>query len=159
MAVAMGGLGAALGGRFSDRIGRARSARALLGMSFLCSATFGWLFHAPLAVILAVSLVYGLVVVADSPSYSASLMELVPPRSLGGAFSLQMLFGWTVTAISPALFGATLDLTRQVQGGDEMIRWGIAYGVLAVAPLLGIAALWPLARREHETIRRFSQFS
>jgi len=25
-----------------------------------------------------------------------------------------------------------------------MIRWGIAYGVLAVAPLLGIAALRPL---------------
>ncbi|MEK7204959.1 MAG: MFS transporter [candidate division NC10 bacterium] len=153
IAVAMGGLGAALGGRFSDRIGRARSARVLLGMSFLCSATFGWLFHAPLALILAVSLVYGLVVVADSPSYSASLMELVPPRSLGGAFSLQMLFGWTVTAISPALFGATLDLTRQIRGGDEMIRWGIAYGVLAVAPLLGIAALRPLARREGKTVR------
>jgi len=64
-----------------------------------------------------------------------------------------MLFGWTVTAISPALFGAALDLTRQVQGGNEMIRWGIAYGVLAGAPLLGIAALWPLARREYETVR------
>jgi len=98
--------------------------------------------HSAYAVIVAVGLVYGLVVVADSPSYSASLMELVPPRSLGGAFSLQMLFGWTVTAISPALFGATLDLTRQVQGGNEMIRWGIAYGVLAIPPLLGIAALW-----------------
>jgi len=101
----------------------------------------------------AVGLIYGTVIVADSPSYSASLMELVPPRSLGGAFSLQMLFGWTVTAISPALFGATLDLTKQIQGGNEMIRWGIAYGVLAVAPLLGIAALRPLARREHSTSR------
>ncbi len=159
IAVAMGGLGAALGGRLSDRIGRARAARALLGMSFLCSATFGWLFHAPLALVVAVGLIYGIVVVADSPSYSASLMELVPPRSLGGAFSLQMLFGWTVTAISPALFGATLDLTTQVQEGNEMIRWGIAYGVLAVPPLLGIAALWPLARREQENVRRFSQVS
>jgi len=97
------------------------------------------------------------VVVADSPPYSASLMELVPPRSLGGAFSLQMLFGWTVTAISPALFGATLDLTRQIQGGDEMIRWGIAYDVLAVAPLLGIAALRPLARRESGLTRSVSR--
>ena len=104
-----------------------------------------------------VSLIYGLVVVADSPPYSASLMELVPPRSLGGAFSLQMLFGWTVTAISPALFGATLDLTRQIQGGDEMIRWGIAYDVLAVAPLLGIAALRPLARRESGLTRSVSR--
>jgi len=157
MAVGMGGVGAAVGGRLSDRIGRARAARALLGLSFLCSATFGWLFHAPLALIVAVGLIYGIVVVADSPSYPASLMELVPPRSLGGAFSLQMLFGWTVTAISPAVFGATLDLTRQVHGGNEIMRWGIAYGVLAVAPLLGIAALWPLARREHGTIRSKSQ--
>jgi MFS family permease len=154
--VAIGGLGAAVGGRLSDRIGRARAARVLLGMSCLCSATFGWLFHAPLALVVAVGLIYGIVVVADSPSYSASLMELVPPRSLGGAFSLQMLFGWTVTAISPALFGATLDLTRQIHAGNEMIRWGIAYAVLAVAPLLGIAALWPLARREHVMIRNKS---
>jgi MFS family permease len=148
ISVAIGGVGAAVGGRLSDRIGRARAARALLGMSFLCSATFGWLFHAPLVIIVAVGLIYGIVVVADSPAYSASLMELVPPRSLGGAFSLQMLFGWTVTAISPALFGATLDLTRQIQEGNEMLRWGIAYSVLAVPPLLGIAALRPLARRE-----------
>ena len=77
---------------------------------------------------------------------------LIPPKR-AQAISLQMLFGWTVTAISPALFGATLDLTRQVQGGDEMIRWGIAYGVLAAAPLLGITALWPLARREGKAVR------
>ncbi|HSD50498.1 MAG TPA: MFS transporter, partial [Candidatus Methylomirabilis sp.] len=96
IAVGTGGVGAAFGGRLSDRIGRARTARALLGMSFLCSAIFGWLFNAPLALIVAVGLIYGVVVVADSPCYSASLMELVPPRSLGGAFSLQMLFGWTV---------------------------------------------------------------
>ncbi|HSC71616.1 MAG TPA: MFS transporter, partial [Candidatus Methylomirabilis sp.] len=159
IAVGTGGVGAAFGGRLSDRIGRARTARALLGMSFLCSAIFGWLFNAPLALIVAVGLIYGVVVVADSPCYSASLMELVPPRSLGGAFSLQMLFGWTVTAISPAVFGATLDLTRQIQGGNEMIRWGIAYGVLAVPPLLGIAALRPLARREGSVIRSNSQMA
>jgi len=153
IAVAIGGLGAAVGGRLSDRIGRARSARVLLGMSFLCSATFGWLFHAPLALIVAVSLIYGIAVVADSPAYSTSLMELVPPRSLGGAFSLQMLFGWTVTAISPAVFGATLDFSGQFHSVNEMVRWGIAYGVLAVPPLLGIAALRPLARREGKTVR------
>jgi MFS family permease len=154
-AIAVGGLGAALGGRFSDRLGRARTATALLGISFLCSATFGWLFHAPLALVLGVSLIYGVVVVADSPSYSASLMELVPPRSLGGAFSLQMLFGWGVTAASPAAFGATLDLARQLPGG-ELVRWGLAYGVLALGPILGIAALRPLARRE-ASARRVSR--
>ncbi len=89
----------------------------------------------------------GIMVLADSLAYSASLMELVPPRSLGGAFSLQMLFGWAVTAISPAIFGATLDLSRRL-GGGEMTRWGTAYAVLALPPVAGIATLCPLARRE-----------
>jgi MFS family permease len=146
-AIAVGGLGAALGGRLSDRLGRGRTASLLLAMSWLCSMSFGWLFHAPLPLILGVSLIYGIVVVADSPSYSASLMELVPPRSLGGAFSLQMLFGWGVTAVSPALFGATLDLARRLNAA-EVIQWGIAYGVLALGPLAGFLALRPLARRE-----------
>ena len=154
--VGVGGLGAVLGGRLSDRLGRARAARILLGMSFLCSATFGWLFHTPLAFILGVGLIYGMVVVGDSPSYSASLMELVPPRSLGGAFSLQMLFGWAVTAVSPAVFGATLDLTQHLHG-SEMIRWGIAYGVLALGPIAGVAALWPLARRDSRAIQAASR--
>jgi len=80
---------------------------------------------------------------------------LIPPRR-AQAIRLQMLFDWTVTAISPALFCATLDLTRQIQGGNEMVQWGIAYGVLAVAPLLCIAALRPLARREGKNARLHS---
>lgn len=155
-AIAAGGIGAAVGGRLSDRLGRARAARILLGISLLCSATFGWLFQAPVIVILTISLIYGIVVVADSPSYSASLMELVPLRSLGGAFSLQMLFGWSVTAVSPAVFGATLDILRRFQGTETM-QWGIAYGVLALGPLAGLVALHPLARREVDIARPISR--
>ena len=80
---------------------------------------------------------------------------LIPPKR-AHAISLQMLFGWTVTAISPAVFGATLDFSGQFHSVNEMVRWGIAYGVLAVPPLLGIAALRPLARREGKNARLHS---
>ncbi len=63
---------------------RASTTLGPTGMSLLCSAAFSWLFHAPVAPVPAVRLIYGIVVVADSPAYSVSLMELVPPRSLGG---------------------------------------------------------------------------
>lgn len=139
--VGVGGtIGGVAGGRLSDRLGRSRAATLMLGASLPCSLLFGWLFHAPLALVAAVGLVYGIVVLADSPSYSASLMEIVPPRSLGGAFSLQMLFGWSATVVVPVAFGAALDLARAAHLGPTA-PWGAAFGILALGPLVGLLAL------------------
>lgn len=140
-AVGLGGsIGAVAGGRFSDRLGRARAATVILSVSLLCSAVFGWLFTAPLVLMVGVSLLYGIVSLADSPSYAAALMEVVPPRSLGGAFSLQMLSGWTATAVAPAAFGLILDLSKAAQAGPAA-QWGWAFGLLALGPMAGIIAL------------------
>ena len=138
-----GSLGAIVGGRVSDRLGRARAATLMLAVSLACSLVFGWLITAPVILIVAVGLVYGLTVLADSPSYSASLMEVVPPRSLGGAFSVQMLFGWAVTVVAPAVFGMILDLTKTRAGGPTL-PWAAAFGILALGPIVGIVALGPL---------------
>ncbi len=146
-AVGLGGsFGAVAGGRLSDWLGRARAATLILCVSLLCSAIFGWLFTAPLVLMIVVSLLYGVVALADSPSYAATLMEVVPPRSLGGAFSLQMLTGWTVTAVAPAAFGLILDLTKAAQASPTA-QWGWAFGLMALGPLVGIVALRPLQAR------------
>ena len=100
-----------------------------------------------LAVLVAVSLIYGVVALADSPSYSATLMEVVPPRSLGGAFSLQMLAGWTATAVAPAVFGLILDLTKAA-GASPAAQWGWAFTAMAVGPAIGVVALAPLRTRQ-----------
>jgi MFS family permease len=144
--IGLGGIiGAVAGGRLSDRLGRPRAAMLMLGASLPCSLAFGWLFHAPLAVVMAIGLVYGTVVLADSPAYSASLMELVPPRSLGGAFSIQMLFGWTATVVAPVAFGGVLDLVRATSPRPAL-AWGAAFGLMALGPLIGLLALRPLKR-------------
>src|SRR5207247_4583755 len=96
-----GGIGAVLGGRLSDRLGRAETAMLMLGASMVCSAVFGWLFSAPLILLITIALLTGIVSLADSPSYSATLMEGVPPQSLGGALGLQMVTGWAGTALRP----------------------------------------------------------
>lgn len=143
-AIGLGGaLGAVAGGRLSDRLGRAPAATLMLSVSLLCSLVFGWLFAAPVAFTAAVAFLYGIVSLADSPSYSATLMEVVPPRSLGGAFSIQMLFGWAATAVAPAAFGAVLDLGRAAQS-STVAQWGWAFGILALGPLIGVIALAPL---------------
>lgn len=144
--IGLGGIvGAVAGGRLSDRLGRARAAMLMLGVSLPCSLAFGWLFSAPLALVMAVGVLYGIVVLADSPAYAASLMEVVPPRSLGGAFSIQMLFGWAATVVAPVAFGGVLDLVRTTSA-DPTLRWGAAFGLLALGPLVGLLALRPAAR-------------
>jgi MFS family permease len=112
----------------------------MLGTSLLCSATFGWLFSAPITLILAMGVLYGITSLADSPSYSASLMEMVPSHSLGGTFSVQTLFGWAATIVAPVVFGRTLDLIKTAQLGS-MIPWGAAFATLAIGPLVGLVAL------------------
>jgi MFS family permease len=141
-----GSLGAVLGGRLSDHLGRARAASLMLGMSLVCSLGFGWLLHAPISLLVAVGLLYGITALADSPSYSASLMEVVPSRSLGGALSLLMLFGWSATAVAPVAFGVTLDLVKLALPGQGFpsLPWAMAFGVLALGPAVGLIALAPL---------------
>jgi len=141
-----GAIGALVGGRLSDRLGRAEIATLMLGVSLLCSITFGWLFAAPLVLVIGIALVYGVTSLADSPSYSAKLMEVVPPHSLGGAFSLQMLTGWTATALAPLAVGIVLDLTKTA-GLSPAAQWGWAFALLALGPLAGLIALIPLRRR------------
>jgi MFS family permease len=138
-----GSLGALAGGRLSDRLGRARAASLMLGASLLCSLGFGWLLHAPTPLLVAVGLIYGTTALADSPSYSASLMEVVPPRSLGGAFSVQMLFGWSATVVAPAAFGVTLDFMKAAHAGPA-VAWAVAFGILALGPGVALIALAPL---------------
>lgn len=142
--IGVGGItGAVAGGRLSDRLGRARAATLILGVSLLCSLGFGWLFDAPVVLTVAVGMLYGVAALADSPSYSASVMDLVPSRSLGGAFAVQMLFGWTATVVAPAAFGMILDLVKGASPAPT-VSWGAAFGVLALGPLAGILALGPL---------------
>ena len=137
-----GTIGAVAGGRLADRLGRTGAARLMLGASLPCSLVFGWLFSAPLALVATVGLIYGIVVLADSPSYSATLMEVVPPRSLGGAFSIQMLFGWSATIVAPVVVGGILDFAKMISP-EQTAPWGIAFGILAVGPLVGLLALRP----------------
>ena len=156
-AIGLGGaIGALAGGRLSDHLGRAETATMMLSVSLLCSIVFGWLFMAPLILLIGVALLYGVVSLADSPSYSASLMEVVPPQSLGGAFSLQMLIGWGATVLAPPAVGIVLDLTRAGRLSPPG-QWGSAFALLALGPLAGILALKPLWARRRADLPRVAQ--
>lgn len=147
-----GAVGALAGGRLSDRLGRAETAMLMLGVSLLCSIAFGWMFRAPVVMLVGIAVLYGVVALADSPSYSATLMEVVPPHSLGGAFGMQMLTGWAATVLAPPAVGILLDLTRTARLGPST-QWGSAFALLALGPLAGLIALRPLRSRGRSDLR------
>jgi MFS family permease len=134
--IAAGGAGSVLAGRWADRLGRERVAIWAMAASGACALAIGWTARLPLWVAVAVALVWGFAVVADSAQFSALVTEVAPPHAVGTALTLQTALGFLLTSVSIA---AVPHL--RAAGG-----WPLAFGVLAAGPALGIVAMRRLAR-------------
>ena len=82
--------------------------------------------------------VWGAVVIGDSPMYSALLADAAPPEALGTALTAQMALGY-VLAVVPVL---ALPLLA------DGVGWAWAFAALAPGPLLSAVALSVLRRRD-----------
>jgi MFS family permease len=131
-----GGVANYTGGVFGDRLGRERTAIAMMAVSATCSATIGLLMAAPLWLLVAVGLGWGYSVVGDSVQFSALVTELADQSFVGTALTLQMALGFLLTA-------ATIWLVPLMVG---VVGWQWAFAVLAVGPLGGIVAMVRLLR-------------
>ena len=134
--MAVGGLGNAIGGWLSDRIGRRRTIAIALASSggiTLSVGTLGWLPLPALAVLL---VGYGIVITMDSSPTSTAITEIVDDEHIGAALSMQSLLGFTVTLVSPVVFGAALDAAG----------YAVAWPTLAVGSAVGLAAVFGLGR-------------
>ena len=142
-AVGVAGLsGAILAGRLADRLGRTTTTSAAMVVSAACCLVSPWAYVAPTVVLVAVLLVWGASVIADSAQFSASVTELAEPRYAGSALTLQLALGFALTIAS----------IRLVPVAADAIGWRFALVPLAVGPLAGTAAMvrlrtLPAARR------------
>ena len=128
---AVGGLANWSGGALGDRIGRERTAIAMMAVSGTCAATIGLLMTAPLWLLIGVSLLWGYSVVGDSTQFSTLVTELADQSYVGTALTLQMALGFLLT-------GATIWLVPAVANA---VGWHLALAVLAVGPFAGIVAM------------------
>ncbi|HEX5724033.1 MAG TPA: MFS transporter, partial [Longimicrobiaceae bacterium] len=87
-AIAMGGVGSVLAGRWADRLGRERITIWAMAVSGACALAVGWLLHAPAMLVVALALVWGFAVVADSAQFSAVVTEVAPEHAVGTALTL-----------------------------------------------------------------------
>lgn len=128
--------GSLVGGAWSDARGRTTVMIGMASVSLACGFVFGWLFAAPLWILVAVAMLYNLAGIGDSSVYSTAITEVVPARILGSAYAIRSVMGFGAGIVSPWVFGAVVDATRGA-GLSESAVWGLAWSVLAVGALPG----------------------
>ncbi|MDH4147786.1 MAG: MFS transporter [Acidimicrobiia bacterium] len=133
--IGVGAAGSVYAGLVSDRRSRTEAAALALRWSASAAVVVGFLVDAPVAVVLAIGLVWGFWVVADSAQFSAIVTEVADPRYVGTALTIQLAAGFTLTVFSIFL----VPIVRDAHG------WGWAFLMLAPGPVLGMWAMRALA--------------
>ncbi|HEU5060922.1 MAG TPA: MFS transporter [Kofleriaceae bacterium] len=141
--VAAGGVGCVAAGALADRWGRTTLTIAAMGASGSCAVLTGLLFGAWPVLLIAVALVWGVTVVADSAQFSTAISELAPPGTAGSALTIQTAAGFLLTAVT--VTGVSL------LGPEDAAGWRVAFGLLALGPAVGIWGMWRLRRRPDAT--------
>lgn len=134
--IAMGSAGSWLGGLIADRWGRTNFTALMLAISGLCSLGIGFFFDGPTWPIVVIGLIWGFTVVADSAQFSAMVTEVGDQSYVGTALTMQIAIGFTISA-------ATIWIIPLV---EEVATWRWAFAVLALGPVVGIAAMLRLKR-------------
>jgi MFS family permease len=132
-----GAVGCVLAGLLADRWNRAAVAGLCMLVSGGCALLIGPASALGPVVVLAIALVWGFAVVADSAQFSACIVSLSPPDYVGTMLTVQTSLGFLLTALTIGLVPAAVSL----------LGWEWAFAVLAPGPFLGAWAMWRLKPR------------
>jgi MFS family permease len=133
--IAIGGLGSWWAGSLADRFGRERIAGGAMAISGASALLSPFVFGRAPWIVVALFLVWGLTVVADSAQFSALVTETAEDRFRGTALTLQTAVGFLLTLIT----------IRGIPTIVDAVGWQWAFPWLAIGPALGIAAMAKLA--------------
>lgn len=138
--LAVGALPHPFSGLVVDRFGRARPISIVMLLSAACSLTIGWGLAWPFAALVALGLLYGVLVTAESAMVSTGIADVAEPAYLGRTMALQSSAGFAAGALGPAVFGAMLDWAPAL-GASAGSRWLWAFGALGLVALAGPLAV------------------
>ena len=136
-ALAAGGAGCVWAGFAVRRMGYAGVVQIAMAVSGACSLLIGACFGATPWLLVPVALVWGFFVVADSAQFSAMVTEAAPRHAVGTALTLQTSLGFLLTMV-------TIQMVPWIASANG---WPWAFAVLAIGPVLGIAAIRQLKVR------------
>jgi MFS family permease len=133
--VGVGALGCIGGGLLSRRIGERKVALLALSGSGVACLLSGFAYRLPPAALLSFLLIWGVLVVADSPQFSALAARHAPAEYTGTALTVQNGIGFLVTTVA-------IQTLPWLAG---QIGWRWSFTVLAIGPLCGALSLRRLA--------------
>jgi MFS family permease len=131
--IAAGAIGSVAAGLLADRLGRTTLTIAAMAVSGTCAATIGFLFGGAPLWLVALGIVWGISIVADSAQFSASIAELADRERVGTMLTVQTALGFTLTLITIHLMPSLVDA----------LGWRYAFLPLAAGPVFGV---WAMAR-------------
>jgi MFS family permease len=131
--IASGAIGCVAAGLLADRIGRTTVTIIAMAVSGSCAASVGLFYGGQPAALVAICVVWGISIVADSAQFSASIAELADPARVGTMLTLQTALGFTLTLITIHLLPHFVD----------SMGWRYAFVPLAIGPAVGV---WAMAR-------------
>ena len=142
-AIGMGALGCIVGGILGDRWGRTATTSLMMCISGSCALLAGFVYAGPLWMLIALGLIWGFTVVADSAQFSTIVTELGDPMYVGTALTMQLGIGFMLTVITIWL----LPLAA-----DNLNSWQWVFLILIPGPLIGTCARL-LLRRMPEAVK------
>jgi MFS family permease len=138
LVIGVGAVGAIAGGAWSDRVGRPLAAGLALLGSGVAATLIGTTFGASPWLVLAVALVWGVTVIADSALFSTIVADVADQRYVGTAVTLQLALGFTLTVVTIWLVPLLVDA----------VGWSWAFLIVVPGPVVGLAAMRALHRED-----------
>ncbi len=124
------------GGLLVKYVGGSRVAAAQLFVSGVCCLLSPIMLNAPLVLFGIWLLIWGVTVSGDSPQFSALTANNAPKQAVGSILTLTNSIGFAVSAVSIEVF---VGLSKSIPLAT-LLPW------LAIGPVLGLLALYPLLR-------------
>jgi MFS family permease len=131
--IGSGAVGSVGAGLLADRLGRTTLTIAAMMVSGTCAAAIGFLFGGAPSLLVALGVIWGISVVADSAQFSASIAELSDRERVGTMLTVQTALGFTLTLATIHLMPYLIDA----------LGWRYAFLPLAIGPVFGV---WAMAR-------------
>jgi MFS family permease len=142
-AIGIGAFGCIVGGIMGDRWGRTATTSLMMCISGTCALLAGFVYDGPLWMLIALGLIWGFTVIADSAQFSTIVTELSDPMYVGTALTAQLGIGFMLTVVTIWL----LPLAAA-----SLNSWQWVFLILIPGPLIGTCAML-LLRRMPEAIK------
>ena len=132
----LGAVSCVVAGSLAERYGRTVITSAAMVASGSMALVIGFTPETAIVLVTVLAAIWAASVVADSAQFSAAMTELADERYRGSALAFQTGVGFLLTAVT----------IRAVPILEDQWGWGIAFALLALGPVFGVASMLTLRR-------------